>query len=55
MEKFHELLMRRRSIRKYTEDEISAEDVKLILEAALVAPTSKNSRPWFFLLPRAAW
>ena len=49
MEKFHELLMRRRSIRKYTEDEISAEDVKLILEAALVAPTSKNSRPWFFV------
>lgn len=49
MEKFHELLMRRRSIRKYTEDEISAEDVKLILEAALIAPTSKNSRPWFFV------
>ena len=49
MENFHELLMRRRSIRKYTEDEIPAEDVKLILEAALVAPTSKNSRPWYFV------
>lgn len=49
MEKFHDLLMRRRSIRKYTEEEISAEDVKLILEAALVAPTSKNSRPWYFV------
>ena len=41
--------MRRRSIRKYTEEEIPAEDVKLILEAALVAPTSKNSRPWYFV------
>lgn len=49
MENFHDLLMRRRSIRKYTEEEISAEDVKLILEAALVAPTSKNSRPWYFV------
>ena len=49
MENFHELIMRRRSIRKYTEEEIPAEDGKLILEAALVAPTSKNSRPWYFV------
>lgn len=43
---FHELIINRRSIRKYTDEPISAEDVKLILEAALLAPTSKSSRAW---------
>lgn len=49
MENVHELLVRRRSIRRYTDDPIGAEDVKLILEAALLAPTSKNSRSWQFI------
>ena len=45
METFHDLLVRRRSIRKYTDREISADDVQLLLEAALMAPSSKNCRP----------
>ena len=49
MESFHDLLVRRRSIRKYTDEEIAAEDVQLILEAALMAPSSKNCRPWHFV------
>lgn len=49
MGNFHELLMRRRSIRKYSGEEIPAEDVKQIIEAALMAPSSKNSRPWYFI------
>ena len=49
METFHDLLVRRRSIRKYTDEEIAADDVQLILEAALMAPTSKNCRPWHFV------
>ena len=49
MENFHEMLVRRHSIRKYTDEPISAEDVKLILEAALLAPTSKSSRSWQFI------
>lgn len=49
MENLHELLVRRHSIRKYTDQPIAAEDVKLILEAALLAPTSKNSRSWQFI------
>lgn len=49
MENFHQLAVRRRSIRKYTDEPISAEDVKLILEAALLAPTSKSSRSWEFV------
>ena len=33
---FHELIINRRSIRKYTDEPISPEDVKLILESALL-------------------
>ena len=44
MENLKELLKNRRSIRKYTEDSISPENVKEILEAALMSPTSKRSR-----------
>lgn len=47
--KFHELCVSRHSIRRYTDEPISAEDVKLILESALLAPTSKSSRSWEFI------
>ena len=50
MENFHDLLIKRRSIRKYTTTEITPENVKLILEAALMAPSSKRSTPWQFIL-----
>lgn len=50
MENIHELLVNRRSIRRYTTEEVNAENVKLILEAALMAPTSKSSRPWQFIV-----
>lgn len=46
---FHQLLVERHSIRRYTPEPLSAEDVQLILEAALLAPTSKNSRAWQFV------
>lgn len=50
METLHELLVRRHSIRRYTDSPISPEDVKTILEAALMAPSSKSARPWQFVL-----
>lgn len=50
MNNFHELLINRRSIRKYTDEPIDADSVKLILEAALMAPTSKSSRSWRFVV-----
>lgn len=50
MENFHELLINRRSIRKYTDQPIDPEQVKQILEAALMGPTSKNLRPWQFVV-----
>ena len=45
---FHEMLFTRHSIRKYTTDEVAPDEVKTILEAALLAPTSKNARSWEF-------
>lgn len=50
METFHELLVRRHSIRRYTSEPVSAEDVAKILEAALLAPSSKSVRPWQFVV-----
>lgn len=50
MTNLHELLVERRSIRRYTDEPISADHVKLILEAALLAPTSKNCRAWQFVV-----
>lgn len=50
METLHELLLRRHSIRRYTSAPIDAEDVKTILEAALLAPSSKSVRPWEFVI-----
>ena len=40
----------RRSHRKFTAEEIDAEDVKLILRAGLMAPTSKGQRAWQFVV-----
>ena len=50
MKTFHELLKSRRSIRKYTDEALSPEDVRLILEAALMAPSSKRSTGWDYNL-----
>ncbi len=50
MESLHDLLLRRHSIRRYTDRPISAEDVTTILQAALLAPSSKSVRPWQFVL-----
>lgn len=50
MENLHELLVNRRSIRRYTDQPIDPDDVRLILEAGLMAPTSKNCRPWQFVV-----
>ena len=47
---FKELAQMRRSHRKFTEEEISGEEVQLILRAALMAPTSKSQRAWQFVV-----
>lgn len=47
---FQQLLINRRSIRRYTDEKIDPEHVRLILEAGLLAPTSKSARAWQFVV-----
>lgn len=47
---FNNLLFHRHSIRKYKDSPIDPEAVKQILEAGLLAPSSKSSRPWQFVV-----
>lgn len=50
MTDFRNIVQTRRSHRKFTDEEISAEDIKLIMRAALMSPTSKSMRAWHFVL-----
>lgn len=50
MENFHELISKRRTIRKYSDQPLEPNDVKMLLEAALRSPTSKNARSWQFVI-----
>lgn len=47
---FHKLLFNRHSIRKYKNETLDPESVKQIIEAGLLAPSSKSSRPWQFVI-----
>lgn len=41
-----DLLMNRRSIRKFTDKEVEKEKLDIILKAALTSPSGKNKKPW---------
>ena len=45
---FFDVLKNRRSIRLYTDEDIPTTNVELILEAAMLAPSACNTRPWEF-------
>lgn len=48
MKDFKTLVQMRRSHRKYSDEKVSADDVRLILRAALMSPTAKCVRAWHF-------
>lgn len=50
MESFNELIKSRRSMRKFTEEELTQEQVVDLMKAALMAPTSKRSNAWQFIV-----
>jgi len=50
MTDFKTLAQMRRSHRKFTNEEIDSEAVRLILRAALMSPTSKGQRAWQFVV-----
>ena len=45
-----EIMRRRRSIRKYEEKEIPEEKLQRILQAGLLAPSSRRIQPWEFFV-----
>lgn len=49
MTDLHQLLIDRRSIRKYKDEPLDPDAVKTILEAGLLSPTGKNARAWHFI------
>lgn len=50
MENFGELIKIRRSMRKFTDEELTQDEVVALLRAALMAPSSKGSRCWEFVV-----
>ncbi len=44
------LIQSRRSCRKFTPEKVEKEKINKLLKAALWAPTSKNNRPWEFIV-----
>ena len=45
-----DVMLKRRSVRKYTDEEIPTEKLNKILQAGLLAPTSRNLKPCNFLV-----
>lgn len=50
MTDFKDLVQLRRSHRKFTDSELDGDDVKMIVRAGLMAPTSKGQRNWHFII-----
>ena len=50
MSNFQDLLIKRRSIRRFKDELLQPEQTEMILKAALLSPTSKNSRSWQFIV-----
>lgn len=50
MDNLPRLFLERHSIRRYTDQPVDADDVRLILQAALLSPSSKSKRPWQFVV-----
>lgn len=49
---FHDVVVGRRSVRKYKSLEISLSDLNEILEAGIAAPNGMNLQPWHFVMVR---
>ena len=47
---FTSLARRRRSIRQFTNESLSQDEVVELMKAPLMAPSSKSKRPWHFVL-----
>ncbi|MBR5432304.1 MAG: nitroreductase family protein [Bacteroidales bacterium] len=50
MENFLDLVRQRRSMRKFTEEPLTPEQVETLLKSALMAPSSKGKHAWHFIV-----
>jgi nitroreductase len=49
MDNILDVIFKRRSIRVYQEKTVSKDTLELLLQAAMAAPSARNSRPWEFI------
>jgi len=49
---FFEVVERRRSVRRFKQEAVPADDLKKILEAGRLAPSGANRQPWYFIVVR---
>jgi len=47
-----DVIRRRRTIRRFTGDDLSQEEIETLLEMAMCAPNRLNRQPWHFLIIR---
>ena len=47
-----EIMRKRRSIRKYTQEEVPEEKLEMILQAGLLSASGRRIRPWEFIVVR---
>lgn len=52
MKDFIQLAQTRRSVRSYTQEPVSNEDMQYIMECARIAPSAVNFQPWHFYIVR---
>ncbi len=45
-----DMIMQRRSVRRFTGDPVTKEQLDMILKAAMAAPSGNNVKPWHFLV-----
>ena len=50
MENFSELVRLRRSMRKFTDEPLTSEQVETLMRAALMSPSSKGKHAWHFVI-----
>jgi len=49
---FFEVVSKRRSVRRYTDEPVPEEHLRLMLDAARLAPSATNEQPWRFVVVR---
>jgi len=45
-----DVIFARRSIRAYTDEKVTDEEITLLLKAAMAAPSSRDRKPWHFIV-----